>query len=126
MEVKFYRCATCGQIIEMIKKKPCPVMCCGKPMEEIVPGTTDASVEKHVPVWEEKDGLVTVTVGSVEHPMLEAHYIQFIVLETKQGYQKKDLKPGDKPCAEFVLADGDGAVAAYEYCNLHGLWKKEA
>ena len=123
MEVKFYRCATCGQIIEMIKKKPCPVMCCGKPMEKIVPGTTDASVEKHVPVLEEKDGLVTVTVGSVEHPMLDVHYIEWIVLQTKNGVQRAELKPGDAPKAVFALVPGDEVEAAYAYCNLHSLWK---
>ena len=101
-------------------------MCCGKTMTKLEPNTTDGAMEKHVPVIEKDGNKVIVRVGSVEHPMLEAHYIQFIVLETKQGYQKKDLKPGDKPCAEFVLADGDEAVAAYEYCNLHGLWTKEA
>lgn len=123
MEVKFYRCTTCGQIIEMIKKKPCPVMCCGKPMEELVPGTTDAAVEKHVPVWEVKDGIVNVTVGEVEHPMLDVHYIEWIVLQTKNGVQRKELKPGDAPKALFALAEGDEVEAVYAYCNLHSLWK---
>jgi len=68
---------------------------------------------------------VTVTVGSVEHPMLDAHYIQWILLETKEGRQRKALKPGDRPTANFALTEGDAVVAAYEYCNLHGLWKSE-
>lgn len=123
MEVRFYRCAACGQIIEMIRKKVCPVMCCGKPMEEIIPGTTDAALEKHVPVWEVKDGVVTVTVGAVEHPMLDVHYIEWIVLETKNGVQRKELKPGDSPKAVFALLPCDEVVAAYAYCNLHSLWK---
>ncbi len=123
MEVKFYRCAMCGQIVEMIKKKPCPVMCCGKPMEEIVPGTTDASLEKHVPVWEVKDGKVFVTVGAAEHPMLDVHYIEWIVLQTKDGVQRKELKPGDAPKAVFALLEGDEVEAVYAYCNLHSLWK---
>ena len=79
--------------------------------------------EKHVPVVKKEGNIVTVTVGSVEHPMLDEHYIMFIVLETKKGYQKADLKPQDKPVASFVLAEDDEVVAAYEYCNLHGLWK---
>ena len=94
-------------------------------MTELVPNTTDAAQEKHVPVVEVKGNTVKVSVGSVAHPMLEEHFIQFIILETKQGFQKKDLKPGEKPEALFALADGDEAVAAYEYCNLHGLWKAE-
>ncbi len=123
MEVRFYRCAMCGQIVEMIKKKMCPVMCCGKPMEEIVPGTTDASLEKHVPVWEVKDGKVFVTVGAAEHPMLDVHYIEWIVLQTKDGVQRKELKPGDAPKAVFALLEGDEVEAVYAYCNLHSLWK---
>lgn len=94
-------------------------------MTELVPNTTDAAQEKHVPVVEVKGNTLKVSVGSVAHPMLEEHFIQFIILETKQGFQKKDLKPGEKPEALFALADGDEAVAAYEYCNLHGLWKAE-
>ena len=123
MEVKFYRCAMCGQIVEMIEKKMCPVMCCGKPMEEIIPGTTDASLEKHVPVWEAKDGKVFVTVGAAEHPMLDVHYIEWIVLQTNEGVQRKALKPGDAPKAVFALLPGEEALAVYAYCNLHSLWK---
>ena len=95
-------------------------------MAELTANTTDAALEKHVPVIAADGNTVTVTVGSVEHPMLDAHYIQFIILETNQGYQKKDLKPGEAPVAKFALSDGETAVAAYEYCNLHGLWKAEA
>lgn len=94
--------------------------------EELRANTTDASGEKHVPVVEKKDGLVSVKVGSAEHPMLDVHYIMWIVLETNLGFQKKDLRPGMKPAALFALAEGETAVAAYEYCNLHGLWKADA
>ena len=89
----------------------------------MIPNTSDGAGEKHVPVVQVDGQTVTVTVGSVEHPMLEAHSIQWILLETKEGRQRKALKPGDKPTAVFALAPGDTAVAAYEYCNLHGLWK---
>ena len=123
MDVRFYRCGTCGQIVEMIEKKACPIMCCGKPMEEIVPGTTDAAVEKHVPVWEVKEGKVFVTVGAAEHPMLDVHYIEWIVLQTKGDVQRKALKPGDAPKAVFPLLEGDEVEAVYAYCNLHSLWK---
>ncbi len=95
-------------------------------LKELVPNTTDAAGEKHVPVIATEGNTVTVTVGAVEHPMLEAHYIQWVLLETSNGYQKKTLNPGEKPKAVFALAEGEKAAAAYEYCNLHGLWKAEA
>ena len=98
-------------------------MCCGQKMTEIVPCSTDASVEKHVPVYEVKDGKVLVTVGSAEHPMLPEHYIEWIALQTKAGNQRKALKPGDEPKACFPICDGDEVDAVYAYCNLHGLWK---
>ena len=91
--------------------------------EELVPNTTDAAGEKHVPVVETSGNVVTVTVGTVRHPMLEAHFITMIALETDRGYQVKYLKPGSEPQAKFLLEDGEKTVAAYEYCNLHGLWK---
>ena len=123
MEMKFYRCKRCGQMVAIVKKKGCPIMCCGEPMEEIIPGESDGAVEKHVPVWEVKDGIVNVTVGEVEHPMLDVHYIEWIVLQTKNGVQRKELKPGDAPKALFALAEGDEVEAVYAYCNLHSLWK---
>ena len=91
--------------------------------EELVANTVDAAQEKHVPVITINGDTVKVEVGSVEHPSLDAHYIEFIVLITETGFQMKWLKPGMKPEAVFILAPGDKAVAAYEYCNLHGLWK---
>ena len=120
MEMKFYRCAVCGQMVAIVKKTACPVVCCGKPMKEVIPGTTDAAQEKHVPVCEIKDGKVYVTVGAVAHPMLEEHYIEWIYLQTADGGQFKCLKPGQEPKAEVKAAD---PVAVWEYCNLHGLWK---
>ena len=92
-------------------------------MSEIVPGTSDGAVEKHVPVYEVNDGKVVVTVGSVAHPMLEEHYIEWVALQTKYGNQRKALKPGDEPKVCFSICEGDEVVAVYEYCNLHGLWK---
>ena len=125
MEMKFYRCKHCGQIVAVVKATGVPLICCGEAMEEIVPGTTDAAVEKHVPVFTVEGNKVTVSVGSVEHPMVDAHYIEWIALETAKGAQRKVLKPGDKPCVEFALTDDDSVVAVYAYCNLHGLWKAE-
>lgn len=123
MDQKFYICKRCGNIIEMVKPSGVPVVCCGEPMTELVPGTVEAAVEKHIPVYEVKDGKVSVTVGSVEHPMAPEHYIEWISLQTKQGFQRKALKPGDAPKACFSLCEGDEVVAVYAYCNLHGLWK---
>ena len=123
MEMKFYRCLKCGQIVAMVKKKACPVKCCGEPMEEIVPNSTEASADKHVPVWEVKDGLVTVRVGAAAHPMLDEHFIEWIALQTKSGNQRKALKPGDAPEAVFALVPGDEVLSASAYCNLHSLWK---
>lgn len=123
MELKFYRCKHCGQIVAIVKSTGVPVICCGSPMEEIVPGSVDASLEKHVPVYEVKDDKVYVTVGSVEHPMEEAHFIEWVALRTKFGNQRKALKPGDEPKVVFPLLPGDEVEAVLAYCNLHGLWK---
>ena len=123
--MKFYRCERCGNIITKLNDSGVPVVCCGEPMKELVPGATDGAFEKHVPAVTVEGSTVKVQIGEVEHPMVEAHYIQFIALETKNGCQVKYLKPEEKPVAEFVLAEGDSAVAVYEYCNLHGLWVKE-
>lgn len=121
--MKFYRCKRCGQIVAIVEKKGCPIMCCGEAMEELVPGTTDGALEKHVPVFEVKDNKVYVSVGEVDHPMTEEHYIQWIAIQTKNGNQRKTLTPADEPKAVFPLLEGDEVLAVYEYCNLHGLWK---
>ena len=121
----FYRCAHCGNIIAHIHDSGVRCVCCGETMQPLVPGTSDGSGEKHVPVLSVDGRSVTVTVGSVSHPMLEAHYIEWILLETTQGRQRKVLRPGDEPSAVFALAEGETPVAAWEYCNLHGLWKSE-
>ena len=123
MEPKFYICEHCGNIITKLRDSGVPVVCCGEPMKELKAGTTDAALEKHVPVWKQEGGIVSVVVGSVEHPMLPEHFIEFIVLKTKNGVQMKKLAPGEAPKAEFAICEGDEVEAVYEYCNLHGLWK---
>ena len=123
--IKFYLCETCKNIITKLADSKVPVVCCGKPMKELVPGAVDGALEKHVPAVTVAGKTVKVQIGEVIHPMMSEHYIQFIALETKNGVQIKNLKAGEEPKAEFILADGDEAVAVYEYCNLHGLWVKE-
>lgn len=121
--MKFYICDHCGNIIAFVQNKGVPVMCCGQKMRELVPNTTDAAAEKHVPVITVEGSKAVVTVSSAEHPMAEDHFIEWVALETKQGNQRKELKPGEKPVLEFALCEGDEVVAAYAYCNKHGLWK---
>ena len=123
--VKFYRCNHCGNIVMMVHDSKVPMMCCGEKMTELVAGSIDAAVEKHLPVVTQEGNKITVAVSSVEHPMLPEHYIMGVYIETKNGGQLHKFAPGDKPEAVFMLADGDEFIAAYEYCNLHGLWKSE-
>ena len=123
MEMKFYRCKVCGQIVAIVKKTGVPLVCCGKMMEEIVPGMVDASLEKHVPVYEVEDGKVTVRVGTIDHPMIEEHYIEWVALQTKNGNQRVKLNPNDAPVAHFAILEGDEVLAVYAYCNLHSLFK---
>ncbi len=125
MAVKFFRCVHCGNIIYKVLDSGVPVVCCGQKMEELIPGTTDGAAEKHVPAVSVDGKKVSVKVGSVEHPMMEAHYIQWIALETKNGVQFRQLSHENAPEAVFVVAEDDEPVAVYEYCNLHGLWKAE-
>ncbi len=119
----FYICAHCKNIITFENNSGVPVMCCGEKMQKLVPGSVDAATEKHVPVVEVNGNQVSVTVSSVPHPMMDAHFIQWVILETTNGYQRKTLHPGEEAKAVFLLAEGEKPVAAYEYCNLHGLWE---
>lgn len=121
--MKFYICEHCGNIIIKVKDSKVPVVCCGALMKELIPGTTDGAHEKHIPVITKEGNKVIVEVGSVEHPMVDVHYIEWIILKTNKGVQRKHLKPGDAPKAEFALLDGEVVEAVYEHCNLHGLWK---
>ena len=123
MEQKFFICEHCGNIVAMVKPSGVPIVCCGKIMKELIPGTTDASVEKHVPVYTVNDNRVEVVVGDVIHPMAEEHYIEWISLQTKQGNQRKLLLPGMEPKAAFLIETDDEVEAVYAYCNLHSLWK---
>ncbi len=121
---EIYKCKICGNMVEVVHEGKGELVCCGQPMEKQTAGTTDGATEKHVPVIEKIEGGYKVKVGSVAHPMLEAHWIEWIELITSCGrVQRKYLKPGEAPEASFKC-DAD-KVTAREYCNLHGLWEKE-
>ena len=120
--MKFLKCKICGKIVAVVNERQVPTICCGQPMEEMVPNTSDGAVEKHVPVYEVEGNIVRVKVGSVEHPMLDNHYIEWIAVKTNFGNQRKVLKPGEKPEAEFALLPGEKVEAVLEHCNLHGLF----
>lgn len=121
---KFYICEHCGNLIGMIHDAGVPMMCCGQKMTKLEPGVVEASHEKHIPVVSVDGKTVTVTIGSVEHPMVEEHSILWVYLQTDKGGQRKCLEVGKAPVVTFVLAD-EKPVAAYAYCNLHGLWKAD-
>lgn len=119
-EVKFYKCPVCGNIVELIEGDIKRTKCCGQEMELLVANTVDAAVEKHVPVYEVVDNELVVTVGEVEHPMSEEHYIMWVLLVTDNRSYRVELKPNDKPVIKLPYVDNS---TLYAYCNLHGLWK---
>jgi len=121
-EVAFFRCKHCGNIVGLIKNGGGTLVCCGETMERLMPNTTDAAVEKHVPVAIRKDGKINVEVGSVAHPMVDVHYIEWIAVVGDEGTERIILSPGDEPKA--VFCDKKNAEV-YAYCNLHGLWKAD-
>lgn len=125
MEPKFFICEHCGNVIEKVYDKKVPVVCCGEKMKELKAGTTDAALEKHVPVVTVDGNVLKIAVGSVLHPMTQEHHIAFIYVQTNRGAIRVDLPHDGEPVAEVVLSEGEKAVAVYEYCNLHGLWKTE-
>ena len=122
--MKVLKCNKCGKIVVQLDEKPCPTICCGEEMKELKANTSDGAGEKHVPVVKREGNVVTVEVGEVLHPMSEEHHIAWVALETKNSLQYVELNHTGEPVAKFYIADDDEVVAAYEYCNLHGLWKK--
>ena len=122
--MKFFICKHCGNLVGVINDAGVPMMCCGQKMTQLIPGTVEASVEKHLPVVTVDGDKVKVEIGSVAHPMAEEHSILWVYLQTDKGGQRKNLAVGEAPVAEFSLLD-EKPVAVYAYCNLHGLWKTE-
>ncbi|SDP62952.1 desulfoferrodoxin [Desulforhopalus singaporensis] len=121
-KLAIYKCDICGNVIEVLSAGGAEMMCCGQNMTMQVENTTDAAVEKHVPVVEKVEGGYQVTVGSVAHPMTEAHWIEWIDLIVGDAIYRQFLSPSDKPEAFFPI-EAEG-VTVRAYCNLHGLWKK--
>ena len=121
---RFFICNVCGNLMGLIENKGVPVVCCGEKMHELIPNTKEASTEKHLPEAAISGDRIDVQVGSVPHPMEEAHHISFLYVETERGGQRKCLKVDKEPKASFCFAD-DKPVAVFAYCNLHGLWKTE-
>ena len=118
---EIYRCPVCGNMVEVLNPGAGELVCCGKPMMLLKENTTDAAQEKHVPVVEKTADGYRVKVGSVEHPMLNEHFIQWIELLTPKSVLRRELKPGCKPEATFIT--NEECLCARAYCNLHGMWK---
>ena len=118
LPVRFYRNTKTGEVILSLEGESDPELVL------LNANSTDAAKEKHVPEVKVEDGTVHVQVGSIEHPMLENHYITMITLVTDKKAIRRNLKPGEKPVADFRLVEGENPIAVYEYCNLHGLWVK--
>lgn len=126
IEQKFFVCKHCGNLVGMVNNAGVQIICCGEAMVELIPNTVDAAVEKHLPVVNINGNIVKVDIGSVAHPMTEEHSILWVYLQTEKGGQRKSLIPGDVPSLTFALTDDDAVIAAFAYCNLHGLWKTNA
>ena len=121
---KFYVCPHCGNLVEMVNDAGVNPVCCGQKMNQLVPNTVEASGEKHIPAVTVSDGIVEVNVGSVDHPMVDVHWIEWVQLITDKGSYRKALNPGEAPNVKFLLND-EKPIAVYAYCNLHGLWKTD-
>jgi superoxide reductase len=120
--INFYRCESCGNIVSLIKNGGGTITCCGESMTKLEANSTDAAKEKHVPVVTKEDNKIKITVGSIFHPMLTEHYIEWIALVTEDRITFKFLKPGEEAIGEFAdVKSGE----VYAYCNLHGLWKAD-
>ena len=123
-EQKFFICEHCGNMIGVIIDIGVPMVCCGDDMTELVPNTTEASTEKHLPEVTVLGDKISVQVGSAPHPMEDEHHIAFVYVETERGGQRKCLKIGNEPTISFSFIE-DKPIAVFAYCNLHGMWKTE-
>lgn len=120
----FYRCDTCGNVIWLISNSGSPVVCCGASMMKLDAGESDGAADRHTPMVEEHGGTIRAQIGSVLHPALSGHHIEWIALHTESGMFFKEIPVGKVPVANFSGYPGR-PLAVYSYCNLHGLWKYE-
>lgn len=123
MSLRFFICNHCGNIIAMIKDQGVPIKCCGESMKEIIAGTNEGAKEKHIPVYHTIGETVTVCVGETAHSMTSEHYIDWVCMETEEGFQLKKLTPDMSPKVSFSLSKGDKVKSVYAFCNQHSLWK---
>ena len=121
---KYLICKKCGNLVEMIEESGVPIVCCGTEMSELIANETEGAAEKHIPVIIEKNNIVTIKIGSIEHPMEENHYIKWVSINTTKGKYNFSLEPNMEPKVEFSLSNNEKVIDAYAYCNIHGLWKK--
>ena len=122
---QLYKCNVCGNVVELAHIGVGQLVCCGQPMQLLEPKSTEEGIEKHLPVLDHQLNKLIVKIGSVPHPMDEAHYITFVELIEKSGkICRKYLKPGDLPQVEFDIKDSDQIDSVRQYCNIHGLWQK--
>jgi superoxide reductase len=120
---QIYKCTLCGNIVEVAHEGNGQLVCCGQPMTLQTENTVEASREKHIPVIEKTENEVLIKVGSIQHPMEEKHYIEWIELMTPTSVYRKNLKPDEKP--EAVFKTNEDIICVREYCSIHGLWKAE-
>ncbi len=125
MSEQYFVCERCGNIITKIEDKGYSIMCCGEKIKELTPGAIDATIEKHILIVETEGNEIRVKVGAVKHPMINEHYIKWISLYTDKGYYLRKLNPEDKPETTFYMMEDEKPKEVYEYCNIHGLRKKE-
>ena len=123
MKKKFLRCAHCGNLVEVINDSNVPIICCGEPMQELTANNTDGATEKHVPVVDINNELVTITVGETIHPMTEEHYIMWIHVFSNTREYHFNLTPTDNPQVKFNKDINEEIKEVYAYCNIHGLWR---
>lgn len=120
--MKFYECKTCGNVMVLFEDYDVIPVCCGNTMDLINPLSKDGAYEKHVPIIARTGNNIEIIISSVPHPMLEEHYIKWIVLETNKGMYIRNLKPKDEPKAKFVIQEDERPLRAYEFCSVHSLW----
>lgn len=123
MNPRFFKCSHCGNLVGVINDSKVPMWCCGEKMQELIAQNEDLKNEKHTPVVAIKDNVLDINVGSINHPMEENHFIEWVYVHTTRGGKRFALKPNDAPYVRVVL-DNEEAIAVYAYCNIHGLWVK--